>query len=82
MVKPGSKQPGIFVTGKTVVLRVRERAIEGAANEACVRALAEILGVPRTRITLLHGAHNREKRFEIEGIEEAAGWSRLRAVQV
>jgi uncharacterized protein YggU (UPF0235/DUF167 family) len=81
-VKPGSKQPGISVAGDIVVLRVRERAIEGAANEACIRALAEVFGVPRSRVALLRGARSREKRFAVEGIEEAAGWSRLRALQV
>jgi uncharacterized protein YggU (UPF0235/DUF167 family) len=81
-VKPGSKQPGISISGDAVVLRVRERAVEGAANEACLRALAEVFGVPRSRIELVHGARSREKRFAIAGIEEADGWSRLRALQV
>jgi uncharacterized protein len=61
---------------------VRERAIEGAANEACIRALAALFSIPRSRVALLRGARSREKRFAIEGIEEAAGWIRLRALQV
>lgn len=79
-VKPGSKQPGISVEGDAVVLRVRERAVEGAANEACIRALAEALGVPRSNVSLVRGARSREKRFAIEGVEEAAGWQRLRVL--
>ncbi len=70
-VKPGSKQPGISIEGETVVLRVRERAVEGAANEACIRALAEALDVPRTAVTLVRGARSREKLFAIEGLEQA-----------
>jgi len=31
-VKPGSRAPGIDRTGKSIVVRVREHAIEGAAN--------------------------------------------------
>jgi uncharacterized protein (TIGR00251 family) len=81
-VKPGSKQPGISIDGDAVVVRVRERAIEGAANEACIRALSDAFGVPRSRVSLVRGARSREKRFTIEGIEEADGWSRLRALQV
>lgn len=81
-VKPGSKEPGITVSADAVVLRVRERAVEGAANDACIRALSEIFDVPRTRIQLVRGTRSREKRFAIEGIEEADGWRRLRALQV
>jgi uncharacterized protein len=81
-VKPGSRQPGISVSGDCVVLRVRERAIEGAANDACIRALAELFGIPRSRVALVRGERSREKRFAISGIEEAAGWRRLRALQV
>lgn len=64
-----------------VILRVRERAIEGAANEACVRALAQALGVPRSRVTLLRGARSRDKRFDIAGMDEALAWSALKATQ-
>lgn len=81
-VKPGSKQAGISVQGDSVILRVRERAIEGAANKACIRALADAFGVPRSRVSLLAGTRSREKRFAIDGIEETAGWMRLRSLQV
>jgi uncharacterized protein YggU (UPF0235/DUF167 family) len=81
-VKPGSKQTGISVTGDVIVLRVRERAVEGAANDACIRALAAIFELPRSRVTLVRGAHSREKRFAIDGVEEAEAWRRLRAAQV
>lgn len=76
-VKPGSKQPGISVENGTVVLRVRERAVEGAANAACVRAIAQALGVAASRVTLTQGARGREKRFAIEGIEETLARQRL-----
>jgi hypothetical protein len=32
LVKPGSKQPGVFEENGVTVLRVRERAVEGMAN--------------------------------------------------
>lgn len=76
-VKPGSKQPGISVEASGLVLRVRERAVEGAANEACIRALSQALGVAPSRVTLLHGARSREKRFAIEGLDEAEIFARL-----
>jgi uncharacterized protein len=76
-VKPGSKQPGIAFEGDCVVLRVRERAVEGAANEACIRALAHALGVAPSQVSLLRGTSSRVKLFRIEGIEESEARKRL-----
>ena len=64
-VKPGSKSPGIEQNGDTLIVRVRERAIEGAANEAVIRAIAEHYGVAPSRVTLLRGATSRTKVFEV-----------------
>lgn len=76
-VKPGSKQPGLAVEDGSLILRVRERAVEGAANEACIRALADALDVAPSRVRLLRGAHSRAKVFRIEGLAEAEGRKRL-----
>jgi uncharacterized protein len=76
-VKPGSKVPGIAPEGDALVVRVRERALEGAANAACVRALAGALGIAPSCVTLLRGAHSREKVFEIAGVDEAQARQRL-----
>jgi len=65
IVKPGSKQPGLSEENGVPVLRVRERAIDGAANSACVRALAAAYGVPPSAVELIAGARNRRKRFAI-----------------
>jgi uncharacterized protein YggU (UPF0235/DUF167 family) len=70
-VKPGSKAPGISVEGGLLVLRVRERAVEGAANDACARALATALGIAPSSVRLLHGARSRDKVFEVDGLAEA-----------
>lgn len=64
-VKPGSKIAGIEATADGLVLRVRERAIDGAANEACVRALAEHFGLAPSSVALIRGARSRKKLFEI-----------------
>ena len=77
-IKPGSKQPGIAIEGDSLVLRVRERALEGAANEACIRALAAALDVAPSSVTLLRGARSREKLFEVAGIDEKEARKRLR----
>lgn len=65
-VKAGSKQPGFSEENGVLVLRVRERAIEGAANAACIRALADAYGVTRSAVRLVAGTRNRHKRFTIQ----------------
>jgi uncharacterized protein len=65
LVKPGSKRPGLLRVEGLLVIRVRERAIEGAANEACIRALAAAYGVTPSAVSLLRGARSRRKRFAI-----------------
>jgi len=60
-------------------LRVRERAIEGKANEAVRRAIARAVGMPASAVTLVRGARGRRKLFEIEGLTTAAVLARLSA---
>ncbi len=55
-----------------VVIRVSAPALEGRANRAVCRLLAGRLGVPPSRITVVRGAHHREKLLRIEGVEQAA----------
>ncbi len=70
-VKPGSKRPGFAREGEGYVLRVAERAVDGAANAACIQALAAIFHIAPSRVTLLHGAHSRTKQFAIDGFDAA-----------
>lgn len=51
------------------VLKVRLQAqpIEGKANEALIRYLAELLDVPRSRIVIAHGHTNKRKIVEVHG---------------
>ncbi len=76
-VKPGARAPGIARQGEGWVLRVRERAIEGAANEACVEALAQILGVAPSRIAIVRGHRARVKTFAIAGLDDRSVRERM-----
>jgi uncharacterized protein (TIGR00251 family) len=53
------------------VLRVRVTAppIEGAANQALIRFLADELGVARRDVRLVAGAAGRQKLIVVEGVE-------------
>ncbi len=66
-VKPGSSKGPLVETAPTgeLTIYVRERAVDGKANEAVVRVLAEHLGIARRRIELATGATSRMKRFRI-----------------
>ena len=66
-VKPGSKRPGIEpAEDGALIVRVAARAVEGAANEAVVRALAAHLGVPRSRVAVVRGHTARTKLIDVE----------------
>jgi len=60
------------------VVRVRERAIEGAANEACARALAAAFSVAPSAVTLVRGARARHKTFEIDAAGDPEAFARYR----
>jgi uncharacterized protein (TIGR00251 family) len=61
------------------VLRVRVHAapVDGRANEALCRLLAEQLDVPRTAVELLRGASSRMKTLRITGISREEAEARL-----
>ncbi len=63
--------------GQAVKIRLRAPPVEGRANAALVRFLAEALNVPKGRVVLLAGAAGREKRVHIAGLEPAAVRARL-----
>jgi uncharacterized protein YggU (UPF0235/DUF167 family) len=66
-VKPGSKKgPLVEVTDDgALVLFVRERAVDGAANDAVIKLLSAHFGVPKSRIAILRGHTSRSKLIEI-----------------
>ena len=66
-VKPGSRRgPLVEASAEGLTVFVRERAVDGAANDGVVRALADHFGVPRSRVTILRGHAARIKRVEVD----------------
>lgn len=53
------------------VLRVRLAAapVDGRANEALVRLLADAAGLPASRVQIVTGQRGREKRVSFEGLD-------------
>jgi uncharacterized protein (TIGR00251 family) len=54
--------------------------VDGKANEECVRYLAELAGVPRSRVRIVMGLTSRLKVVEIEGVTEEAMERRLATI--
>jgi uncharacterized protein (TIGR00251 family) len=44
--------------------------VDGRANDECVRFLAELAGVPRSRVRIVMGLTSRLKVVEIEGVPQ------------
>jgi uncharacterized protein YggU (UPF0235/DUF167 family) len=70
--KPGSRTPGLSRRGGDVVVAVRERALDGKANDAIVRAVAAWLDIATSRVQLVHGGSGRRKLLAIDGVDDAA----------
>jgi uncharacterized protein (TIGR00251 family) len=71
-VHPGSKVVGVGGShdGRLTV-RVRSRAVDGAASAEVVKSIAKAFGVSPGSVSLLRGAHSRDKLVGVEGTEEA-----------
>lgn len=61
-----------------VRVAVTAPAVEGAANEAVVGALAAALGVRRSALTLVRGARGRRKTVQVRGLDTAEALERIR----
>ena len=69
-VRPGASRTrvgGAYGEGADapLVVAVTARAVEGAAPEALLRAVADALGVRARQVHLVHGASSRDKLVEI-----------------
>ena len=65
------------VLGDALKIRLQAPPVEGKANEALVRFLADTLSLPARNIGLLSGATGRNKRLRLEGLDVAEACSRL-----
>ncbi|MEV7759038.1 DUF167 domain-containing protein [Microbacterium sp. NPDC089180] len=66
-VKPGSRRgPLVEDTADGLVVHVRERAVDGAANSGVVRALAAHFGVAPRDVDIVRGHTARVKRVDVD----------------
>jgi len=65
-VTPGARIEGIELGEGRVLVKVRARPQDGAANAAVLALLAEALGTAPSRLHLLRGATGREKLVQLD----------------
>ena len=72
-VQPGAREDALVgrMADGTLKLRVRARALEGRANEAVEKLLAERLAVKRSQVRVARGGAARLKSVEIAGLGPA-----------
>jgi uncharacterized protein YggU (UPF0235/DUF167 family) len=70
-VHPGSRAPGVGGSYDGVLsVHVRARAVEGAATDEVVAALAQAFDVRPGAVACVRGAHSRNKLVSVEGDDE------------
>lgn len=72
-VQPGAKRTQLAgLHGGALKIRLAAPPVEGRANAALIEFVADRLGVPRNRVTLLSGTTSRHKVLRVEGAAEAS----------
>ncbi len=70
-VQPRSSRESVTAeTGEFLKVRVNAPPVEGAANEACRKFLAEFFGIENRRVEILSGLKSREKCVLLRGVDE------------
>jgi uncharacterized protein (TIGR00251 family) len=65
------------VRGEALLVRLAAPPVDGAANDALLRFLAEWFEVPRRSVSLIAGDRARDKRVRIEGLTREEALRRL-----
>jgi uncharacterized protein len=80
-VQPRSRSDGLAgVRDGVLVVRVMAPPLDGRANDALCRLLADLLGARRSSVTIVRGERARDKVVAIEGIDQPAADAAVRSV--
>jgi uncharacterized protein (TIGR00251 family) len=80
-VHPRARRSAITgAVGDALKLALTAPPVEGRANEACVKFLAEFLNVPRSSVTIAAGESSRQKLVRVAGVSAAQVEEKLRAI--
>jgi uncharacterized protein (TIGR00251 family) len=68
-VQPRAKRTEVAgERGGAVVIRVSAPPVDGRANEAVTRLIAERLNVPRSAVEIVRGHGSRDKQVRVDGM--------------
>jgi uncharacterized protein (TIGR00251 family) len=67
-----SRSEIVGVHGDAMKIRLSAPPVDGAANEALVELIADVLGVGRRAVRIVSGETSRSKVVEVEGVTAAA----------
>ena len=73
----GSKNEITGWRGDVLCVKITAPPVDGAANEAVVRFMADLLGVRKSQVELVSGHKSREKTLRIAGLSQADVAARL-----
>ncbi|KAJ0335212.1 hypothetical protein COL922a_009581 [Colletotrichum nupharicola] len=65
------------VTDATVELCVSAQAREGEANKAVVKLLSEVLGLPKSNLTITQGLKSRDKTVAVSNVKDGDGFTAM-----
>lgn len=63
--------------GDAILIRLNAPPVDGAANDALIAFLSEVLDVPRRSIAIVSGQTSRDKRVRVEGLDQETATARL-----
>ncbi len=66
-VTPGARSESMVIDGGRLLVKVRARPSDGAANAAVLALLSKALGVGGSRLRMLRGATSRDKLIQLPG---------------
>jgi uncharacterized protein (TIGR00251 family) len=66
--------------GDALLVRLAAAPVDGAANEALVAFLAQVLDCPRRLLSIESGEKSRDKRLRIEGLSSSELQRRIAAL--
>lgn len=70
-IKPGtSREKVVQVLENEVCIAVTAPPVDGKANEALIKALSKLLGVPKRAVEILRGHTSRIKLVRVNGLDK------------
>lgn len=64
--------------GDAIKLKLTAPPVDGAANEACLRYLADLLGVAVSRLRIVSGQTSKHKLIRVEGLSREQVLAKLK----